>query len=183
LPVRKLVKEQAALFAAGMCSQDFAPQFAELREPGAEVIGELLVDFAAQALRDGGAFAGGGDGDLQVAAADHGTEEEIAVGDIVNAVAGDAARDGFAIDRGIDFGHIGGSDDDEVAVEIGGLKIALDPLELALGGESANFRPGLGRNDAELHAGLEQAADFLERDRSRTDEEAGAAFEIEEDRQ
>ena len=58
-------------------------------EPGAEVVRQLLVDFAAQALGDGGAFAGGGDGDLQVAAADHGAEEEIAVGDIVDAVAED----------------------------------------------------------------------------------------------
>ena len=119
---------------------------------------------------------------MQVAAADHGTEEEVAVGNVVDAVAGDAARDGFAIDRGVDVGHIGGGDDDEVAVEIGGLKFTLNPLELALGGELANFRTGLGRDDAQLDAGFEQAADLFERDSSRADQQAGAVVEFEEDR-
>jgi hypothetical protein len=111
---------------------------------GPRSCGKLLVDLAAQPLRNGRAFAGRRDRDLQVAAADHRAEEEVAVGNVVDAVAGDAARDGLAIDRCVDFGHIGGGDDDEVAVEIGGLKLALDPLELAFGGELANFRRAWG---------------------------------------
>jgi hypothetical protein len=62
------------------------------------------------------------------------------------------------------------------------LELALDPLELALGGELADFRTGLRRDDAQLYAGLEQAADLFKRDRSRADEEGGAAVEVEEDR-
>jgi hypothetical protein len=84
---------ELARFAAGMRGENFAAQFAEILKPGAEVFRQLLVDFAAQALGDGGAFAGGGDGDLQIAAADHGAEEEIAVGNVVDAVAQDAALD------------------------------------------------------------------------------------------
>ena len=175
LALRELVEQQAALFAARMRGENFAAQFAELRKPGAEILGKLFVDLAAQALRDGGAFAGRGDGDLQVAAADYGAEEEVAVGNVVDAVAGNAARDGFAIDGRIDFGHVGSGDDDEVAVEIGGSELALDPFELAFGGELADFRAGLGRNDAELHAGLEQAADLFERNRSRAHQQGGAA--------
>ena len=103
---------------------------------------KLLVDLAAQALRESRAFAGRGDGDLQVAAADHRTEEEIAVGNIVDAVARNVARHGFAINCRIDFGHIGSGDNDEVAIEIGGTKLALDPFELAFGGELRESRRG-----------------------------------------
>ena len=85
-----------------MRGEDFAAKLAEILEPGAEVVGQLLVDFAAEALGEGGAFAGGGDGDLQVAAADHRAEEEVAVGNVVDAVAEDAALDGSAIDGGVD---------------------------------------------------------------------------------
>jgi hypothetical protein len=181
LPVRKLVEEQAALFAAGLRGEGFAAQCAKLGEPGAEIFGKLLVDFATQALRDGRAFAGRGDGDLQVAAADYRAEEEVAVGNVVDAVAGNAARNGLAIHRCIDFGHIGSGDDDEVAVEVGGREFALDPLEFALIGKLANFRPGLRRNHAQLDAGSEQAADLFERNRSRAHQQAGAAIEFEED--
>src|SRR5208282_5724923 len=120
--------------------ESFAAQLAKLGEPIPNIYRELLVDLAAQSLSNRRAFAGRGDGDLQISAADHRTEEEVAIGNVVHAVAGDAARDGLAINRRVDFGHIGGGDDDEVAVEIGGLKLALDPLELALSGELANFR-------------------------------------------
>jgi len=179
----ELVQEQAALFATRMRREDFAAQFAELGEPGTEILGKLLVDFAAQALREGGAFASRGDSDLQVAAADYGAEEEVAVGNVVDAIAGDAARDSLAIDCCVDFGHIGGRDDDEVAVEIGGLELAFDPFELAFGGELADFRAGLWRNHAELDAGLEQAVEFFARDRSRAHQQAGAAVEFQKNRQ
>ena len=142
LALRKLVQEQTALFSAGMRGEDFAAQRAELREPRAEILGKLLVDFAAQPLSNGRAFAGRRDGDLQVAAADHRAEEEVAVGNVVDAVAGDVARKGFAIDRRVDFGHIGSGDDDEVAVEIGGRKFTLDQFQFSLGGELADFRMG-----------------------------------------
>ena len=46
-----------------------------------------------------------------------------------------------------------------------------------------DFGSGVGRDDAQLQAGFEQAANFLERYVARADEEGGAAFEIQEDRQ
>jgi hypothetical protein len=71
LTLRQLMQQQLARLAAGMRCENFAAQLAEIFKPRAEVFGQLLVDLAAQTLRDGGAFAGGGDGDLQIAAADH----------------------------------------------------------------------------------------------------------------
>ena len=69
LPLRQLVQQRLALFAARMSGQNFAAKFAQIREPGTKILGQLLIDFAAQTLRDGGTFAGGRNGDLQIAAA------------------------------------------------------------------------------------------------------------------
>ena len=55
-----------ALFAAGMRRQNLAPQFADLFEPRAQVLRKLLIDFAAQPLRQRGALTGGRDGNLQI---------------------------------------------------------------------------------------------------------------------
>jgi len=63
-----------------MGGEHFAAQLAKVGEPGTEVVGELLVDFAAKTLGEGGAFPGSGDGDLEIAAGDDGAEEEIAIG-------------------------------------------------------------------------------------------------------
>ena len=88
-----------------------------------------------------------------------------------------------AIDGGVDLGIVGGGDDDEVAVEVGGFEGALNPFELAFVGELADFLARMGRDDAEMHAGLEQAADFVEGNSARADQEAAAAIEFEEDGQ
>ena len=59
-----------------------------------------------------------------------------------------------------------------------GSKLPLNPFELAFRGQLPNFSPRLGRNHAQLDAGLEQAADLFERDRSRADQQALAAVEF-----
>jgi hypothetical protein len=84
----KFMQQQAAVFTARKRLENFPAQLADLHQPRAKIFGQLLVDLAAQALREGGAFAGGGDGDLQVAAADHRAKKEIAIGNVVDAVAG-----------------------------------------------------------------------------------------------
>ena len=71
--------------------KDLAAQVAELGEPGAEVEREGGVELLAQALGERGGFASGGDGDLQIAAADDRGEEEVAVGRVVDRI----AEDGF----------------------------------------------------------------------------------------
>jgi hypothetical protein len=128
------MEKQSAGLAAGMGDQDFATELAEVFEPWAEIGGELVVDFATKALGYGRALASGGDGDLEIAAADYGAEEEIAVGDVVDAVGENAATHGFAINSGVHFRDIGGCDDEGVAVEVGGFKSALEPFEFAFAG-------------------------------------------------
>ena len=122
----QLVEQELALFAAGMAGENFAAQLAQVGEPGAEILRELLVDFAAETLGEGGAFSGSGDGDLEIAAGDDGAEEKIAVGDVVDAVAEDIALESAGVDGLVDGGRVGCRDDDEVAIEIGERKGAFD---------------------------------------------------------
>ncbi len=179
----QFVQQQAAFFAAGMCRQNLATQLADLFEPGAKVLRKLLIDFAAQPLRQRGALTGGGDCDLQWAARDHGPEEEIAVGNIVDAVAEDAVLRGFTIDRRIYVGLIGRRDDELLAIEIGRIEGPLDPLDCAVACQRADFRTCFGRDNAQVRAGLEQAADLVERDCAGPDNQDGTAFEFQKDRQ
>jgi hypothetical protein len=86
--MRQLMQQQFALFAALDASPALhgasVPRFSS---HGPQIFWELFVDLAAQTLRNSGAFACRRDGDLQIAAPDHRAEEEIAVGNIVDAVA------------------------------------------------------------------------------------------------
>jgi hypothetical protein len=125
------VEQEFALFAAGMGGEHFAAELADILKPGAEVVGELLVDFAAKTLGEGGALSGSGDGDLEIAAGDDGAEEKVAVGNVVHTVAEDIALKRAGIDGQVDGGHVGCRDDDEVAVEIGKRKGAFDERELS----------------------------------------------------
>ena len=131
MAVSQLVEEKLALFASGMGGEHFAAQLAKVGEPGTEVVGELLVDFAAKTLGEGGAFPGSGDGDLEIAAGDDGAEEEIAIGDVVHAVAEDVALESSGVDGLVDGGRVSCRDDDEVAIEISEREGALDERELS----------------------------------------------------
>ena len=89
LALGELVKEGLAGLAARMSFQDFAAELAQVLEPWAQVFGQLFVYLAAKSLCDRGAFSGGGDGDLQIAAADDRTEIEIAIGNVIDTVTND----------------------------------------------------------------------------------------------
>jgi hypothetical protein len=65
------MQQGLAGFAAGMPSEHLAAKLAQIFKPWAQVIGQLRVNLAAQALGHGGTFSAGGDGHLQAAAADH----------------------------------------------------------------------------------------------------------------
>jgi hypothetical protein len=177
------MQEQPARLAARMRCENFAAQPSHIFKPRAEVFRQLLVDLAAQLLRDRGTLAGGRNGDLQRAPADHGTKIKVAVGRIVHTVGQNLARDGFPINLCVDFGGIGGGDDQINAIEVGDFKGPLDPFETAIDCELANFRSRHWSNHAQPQASLEQAVDLVERNRARADNEAGATFEFEKDRQ
>jgi hypothetical protein len=55
----ELMQERFACLTARMQCENFAAELAEILKPFAEVLRELRVDLAAQALGDRGALAGG----------------------------------------------------------------------------------------------------------------------------
>ena len=146
--LRELMQEQPARLAAQMGCENFAAQPSHIFKPRAEVFGQLLVDLAAQLLREGGTLASGRNSDLQRAPADHGTKIKIAVRRVVHAVGQNLARDGFPINLCVDFGGIGGGDDQINAIEVGDFKGPLDPFETALDCEQPDFLSRHGRDHA-----------------------------------
>ncbi len=82
-------------------------------------------------LGEGGAGSRGGDGDLEVSAADDGREVEVAEGWVVDCVAEDAFFGGFGEDGSVDGGDVGGGYDEEAAGQVSVGVFALVPGELA----------------------------------------------------
>src|ERR1700679_1814791 len=161
-----------------MSCEDIAAELAEIREPGTQISRKLLVDFAAEPLCEGWTFAGGRDGDLEIAAAYDGSKEEIAVGDIVDRVAEDVTVERALVNGGVHFGIVCRGDDEEVAIEICEIERTFDPFQLALGGKKADLFVGFGGDNAKTDTGFEKTADLVERDSACPDQQAGAAVEL-----
>ena len=128
------MQEEAACFVEGLGGDDLAAEVAEVGEPVAEVERKLLVEVFAKLLGERGRVSGGGDGDLQVAAADDGREVEVAEGRVVDGVAEDSGGGGLGEDGAVDGGDVGGGDDEEGSGEVAWRVGALMKRELTGGG-------------------------------------------------
>ena len=102
-------------FGLGVLRAEDLASCAEPIEPGGIFGAELCLEFLAQALGQGGAFAVGGNADLEIAALDDGAVVEMAVVDVIGGIAEDVAGFGFLEDGGVDFGDGSGGDDEESA--------------------------------------------------------------------
>ncbi len=129
------MQQQFTVLAAGKGLENFAPELRPDSQARAKIIWQQFVDLTAQMLRECGAFSGSGDCDLQICRADHRSEKEIAVRNIVNAVAKNPTLDCAPINSRVHLGRIGGSNDQVVSVEIGEFKSALDPFDFAFRGK------------------------------------------------
>src|SRR5579871_1463486 len=107
------MEQEAAGFVEGFGGHYFAAEVPEVGEPVSEVEGELGVEILAELLGESGAGSSGGDGDLEVSAADYGGEVEVAEGWVVDGVAEDAFFGGFGEDGSVDGGVVGGGYDEE----------------------------------------------------------------------
>ena len=65
LTLRQLMQQSLARLAARMCFENLAAQLAKALKPWPEIFRQLLVDLAAQMLRDRRAFSGSGNSNLQ----------------------------------------------------------------------------------------------------------------------
>ena len=169
------VEELLAGLVEGLKLEDLAAEVAEFGEPGAEVERESVVELLAEALSERGGVAGGGDGDLEIAAADERREVEVAVGRVVDGVAEDRFGGGFEVDRAVDFGDVGGGDDEEGLVgDVACGVRALVPGELAGGVVVLDRLAGLGSDDGDAGVGCEEGFDLRLGQVARTDDDAGA---------
>jgi len=177
----ELVEEFLAGVVEGFELQDFAAEIAEFGEPVAGIEREEGVNLLAQALGERGAVTGGGDGDLKVAATDHGREVEVAEGWVVDGVDQDAGGFGFGEDGTVDGGDVGGCDDEELVGEVSGDVLAEVELDFAGGCEFGDALVGLGRDDGDARGGSEEGFDLRLSEMARADDGAGAVGEFEED--
>ena len=177
----QLVKEEFAFLVEGFGGNDLTAKVAEVGEPVAEVQGELGVDLLAQALGEGGGCAGGGDGYLEVAAADDGREVEVAEGWVVDGVAEDVGGLGFCEDGAVDGGVVGCGDDEEVASEVAWGEGALMPKDFAGGVEFLDGGAGVGGDDGDAGVGGAEAFDLGFGEVACADDDARAGGELEKD--
>jgi len=165
-------------FRFGVLRAEDLTSGAEPFEPGGVFGAELLFEFLAKALGERGAFAVGGDGDLEVAALDDGAVEEVAIIGVVDGVAEDAAGFGFAEDGGVDFGDGGGGDDEESTGQVAGFVEFGPPVEMVsadLGGERGAEARG---DEADAGAGFEEGGEFGFGESAATDDDDLTVFEF-----
>src|SRR6516164_2976342 len=144
------MQKQPPLLAARMRPEHLAPQAANCFQPTAKVLRQLLVDLLAQPLRQRRALTRRRNGDLQLAPAHHRAKEEIAVRNVIHAVAENAPCPRFAIYGRVYLWNIRRCDYDEVPVQIGGLKRSRLKLDLPFRGQRKHFVASLRSNDAQL---------------------------------
>ena len=82
---------------------------------------------------------------------------------------------GDVVDGDVDVGVVGRGDDHELALEVGRLELALDPLDRALGGELPDGLAGVGGDEDDVAVAGEQSLDLLEADVAAADDQALAA--------
>jgi hypothetical protein len=177
------VQQQAALFTARVCGKNVATQSTYLREPWAEIIRQLSIDFTAQALRESRAFSGSGDGDLQRPSIHNRPEEEVAIRYVIDAIAENTSLDGLAVNGPVDPGLIRSGNHKLLSAEIGGFKRALSPFDRLFVGKCANFCVRCGGNYSQECSTFKEASHLVERNHARANHEATAPFQFQKDRQ
>jgi hypothetical protein len=156
----ELMEDEATGLVEGLGGDYFAAQIAEVFEPVAGVEWELSVDLLAKALSEGGRGSGGGDRDLEIAAADDGGEVEVAEGRVVDRVAEDVVGCGLLEDGVIYGGEVGCGYYEEVAFDIAGSEGAKVEGDFSGGGEVVDFGAGIGSDDGDFALGGEDGFDF-----------------------
>lgn len=123
------VEEAFALVRIHVGGVEFIAGIAEVGEPLFVFGAELVFELFSEALGEGGALSGGGDGDLERATLNDGRIVEVAERGNVDDVAEDGAASGFCEDKFVEFGGGRGGDDQKHAIEVGWFEGTLVPIE------------------------------------------------------
>jgi hypothetical protein len=165
-----------------MSGKYFAPQITDEAKPIAHRLVESVIDLAAQHLRDGGAFSGGGNRDLKIAAAHDGGKIEAAIRRIIDGIAENCAPFRFGEHRMIHIALGRGRNHEELSFKIARLEWTRQPLQFSGGGELAHVVNGCRRNDCYTCARFQKGRNFCCAYRAGADDEARASGKLDENR-
>jgi len=180
LCARNRVEAALAFLGVKVGSKDLLAHLSQVLEPGFVLRAKLFFQLFTQALRKGGAFSGGGNGDLQGPALDYRGVVEIAKFGDVHDVAAHAAAPGFAENLPVQFCRRRCGHHQEHALQVGRLESPLLPIDLPRGGPRTHRRRGLGSHDANARAGDHQALNLGLRDGSGADDQAVHPVQLQE---
>ena len=161
---------------------DRVPDVAEDRQQIAVLGGKLGVQPLAHPASEGGAAAIGRDTELEIATADDGHGEEIAVGDVVDRLGENARGTRLGDDLSIERTIVRGGDDEVGRVEIARPIRSLLKRDLAFGRERGDPRSNLRADHRHDGAGEEQGVELAVGDLATADDEAGLSVQDECDR-
>ena len=170
------------LFAAFAARQQIADGFAHAAEPGCPrfvLRTELAFQFPAHPLRQRGAVAAGGDGDLKFTAADDRGSVKVAMAGIVDRIGERARLPRFLIDAAIELFGVGCGDYEEVSFGHAGAVRQCDVLEAALVRPQQYARRDLRRNYGNISGRAEHGFNLLLGDETAADNKDLVAFELE----
>src|SRR5580700_2348867 len=174
--VGKQVEQFFALFSRRMMGEDVAAKAADEAKPVSQRKIERGFNLAAKALGDGGAFARGGNCNLEIASPDDSREIKITVRRIVDGIGEDPARLRCEENFAIHGGAAGSSDGEKNISEIVCVKFALVPSDISCGGKFRYFGFGLRCDDGDMRGGAKQGCDLGSGDCTGADHEARALF-------
>jgi len=175
------VKQPFARIIERLGCDDFTTQIAEVGEPFSCVKRKLCVDVFSYLLSESRTGTRSGDGDLKVPSPNDGRKIKIAKRRIVYSVAEDALCGRLRKDSAIDGRHIGSRYDEkaagQVAVGVGPLPV----LDLSGGSEALNALVGVGSDNRDLSIRSLKRFDLGFSQISRSNHDAWAGSELEED--
>src|ERR1700722_1112845 len=180
--VGKQVEQFFALFSRRMIGEDVAAKAADEAKPVSQRKNERGFNLAAKAVGDGGAFARGGNCNLEIASPDDSGEIKITVRRIVDGIGEDPARLCCEENLAIHGGAAGGGDGEKSVAKIVGVKFALVPDDTSCGGKFGYFGFRLRCDDGDLRAGAEQGSDLRGGDCTGSDDQARATLDFDKGR-
>ena len=174
-----LVQEALSVLGIHLGGEELVARFTQLGEPFLVFGAELIFELFPEALSKCRALPGGRDGDLQSSALDDGRIVEIAKRGNIHDVAEYAAPCRFFKYAFMKFRRGSGGDDQEHSFKIVRLERALMPFDSIRLRPGADLRGRFGSDHAHAAVGFQEAGNFGFSDGSRSDDEAGAARELE----
>jgi hypothetical protein len=180
-PLGECMEQTLAFLSGWIGGDDIAAQLPERIERWTQIGGQGGINLSPQLLRQGGAFTGGRDGDLQFAPAPDRWKVEVAIWRIVGRIAENAVSARSEEDGRVDSGLVGCGYHQVGFEDVVAKEGALFPREYAVCCELSHCVNRLGRNDPQVRARGGQRGDLFETNIAAANDQHTSVFEFEVD--